>query len=129
PGSSDYFMGSIVSYAYQAKVNLLGVSWDTLQKHGAVSRATVLEMAEGARKAFNSDLGLSVCCIAGPGGATTDKPVGTSWIALSTPEDDRAYHFLLQGDRESVKAQLAQKALEILGEYLEECAGNGATAD
>ncbi|NLE84277.1 MAG: CinA family protein, partial [Chloroflexi bacterium] len=53
----------------------------------------------------------------------------TSWIALSTPEDDRAYHFLLQGDRESVKTQLAQKALEILGEYLEECAGNGATAD
>ena len=129
PGSSDYFMGSIVSYAYQSKVNLLGVSWDTLQKHGAVSRATVIEMAKGARKAFNCDLGLSVCCIAGPGGATTDKPVGTSWIALSTPEDDRAYHFLLQGDRESVKTQLAQKALEILGEYLEECAGNGATAD
>ena len=129
PGSSDYFMGSVVSYAYQAKVNLLGVSWDTLQKHGAVSRATVLEMAKGACKAFKCDLGLSVCCVAGPGGATSDKPVGTSWVALSTPDDDRAYHFLLQGDRESVKEQLAQKALEILLEYLEECAALDAPAD
>lgn len=129
PGASDYFMGSIVSYAYQAKVKLLGVKWDTLQKNGAVSRATVLEMAQGARKAFGSDIGLSVSCIAGPGGATTDKPVGTAWCALATPEGEDAFHFLLEGDRESVKAQLAQKALEKLGEYLEERSEVGATAD
>jgi nicotinamide-nucleotide amidase len=119
PGSSEYFMGSIVSYAYQAKVNLLGVSWETLQKYGAVSSQTVLQMAQGARRAFNSDIGLSVSCIAGPGGATADKPVGTSWCALSTPQGDWATRFQLEGDRESVKAQLAQKALEKLGEYLE----------
>ena len=119
PGSSEYFMGSIVSYAYQAKVNLLGVTWETLQKYGAVSSQTVLQMAQGARRAFNSDLGLSVSCIAGPGGATPDKPVGTSWCGLSTPEGDWAYRFQLEGDRESVKAQLAQLALEKLGEYLE----------
>ena len=124
PGSSEYFMGSIVSYAYQAKVKLLGVRWETLQKYGAVSSQIVLEMAQGARRAFNSDLGLSVSCIAGPGGATTDKPVGTSWCGLSTPQGDWAYHFELEGDRESVKAQLAQLALERLGEYLEGLSGN-----
>lgn len=118
PGSSEYFMGSIVSYAYSAKVKLLGVSWETLQKYGAVSSQTVLEMAQGARQAFNSDLGLSVSCIAGPGGATADKPVGTSWCGLSTPEGDWSYFFQLKGERESIKAQLAQLALEKLGEYL-----------
>jgi PncC family amidohydrolase len=120
-------MGSIVSYAYQAKVKLLGVSWETLKKYGAVSSQTVLEMAQGARQAFNSDIGLSVSCIAGPGGATTDKPVGTSWCGLSTPEGDRAFHFRLVGERESVKAQLAQKALEKLGEYLEGNSGKPET--
>lgn len=118
PGSSEYFMGSIVSYAYQAKVNLLGVSWDTLKKHGAVSSETVLEMARGARRQFNSDLGLSVCCIAGPGGATADKPVGTSWIGLSTPEGDWSYHNLFEGDRLKVKESVAQEALLVLLNYL-----------
>ena len=118
PGSSEYFMGSIVSYAYSAKVKLLGVSWETLQRYGAVSSQTVLEMAQGARKAFNSDLGLSVSCIAGPGGATADKPVGTSWCGLSTPEGDWSYLFQLEGERESIKAQLAQLALQKLEEYL-----------
>lgn len=127
PGASEYFMGSIVSYAYQAKVKLLGVSWETLKKYGAVSSQTVLEMAQGARQAFNSDIGLSVSCIAGPGGATTDKPVGTSWCGLSTPEGNRAFHFQLVGERESVKAQLAQKALEKLGEYLEGNSGKPET--
>ena len=120
PGASEYFMGSIVAYAYQAKVKLLGVSWDTLQKNGAVSSATVLEMAQGARRAFNTDVGLSVSCIAGPGGATTDKPVGTSWCGLSTPDGDWSYHFQLEGNRETIKSQLAHLALEKLGEYLEE---------
>ncbi len=124
PGSSEYFMGSIVSYAYQAKVKLLGVNWETLQSYGAVSSQTVLEMAQGARRAFNSDIGLSVSCIAGPGGATTIKPVGTSWCGLSTPEGDWSYHFQLEGDRESIKAQLAQQALEKLSEYLEKHSGN-----
>ena len=127
PGSSEYFMGSIVSYAYSAKVKLLGVNWETLQSCGAVSSETVLEMAQGARRAFNSDIGLSVSCIAGPGGATTDKPVGTSWCGLSTPEGNRAFHFQLVGERESVKAQLAQKALEKLGEYLEGNSGKPET--
>ena len=119
PGSSDYFMGSVVSYAYEAKVDLLGVKWETLQKFGAVSSETVLEMAQGARKVFKTDLALSVCCIAGPGGATTDKPIGTSWIALSAPDGEWSWRFQLEGDRESIKQQVAQKTLEQLFNYLE----------
>ena len=120
PGSSEYFMGGIVSYAYQAKVNLLGVSWDTLKQHGAVSAEVVREMALGARRAFSTDIGLSVSCIAGPGGATPNKPVGTSWCGISFGGIDRQYHFQLEGSRLQVKEQLAQKALESLLRILQE---------
>jgi len=122
PGSSEYFMGGIVSYAYSAKVNLLGVSWDTLRQHGAVSAEVVRQMALGARKAFNTDIGLAVSCIAGPGGATPNKPVGTCWCGISFGETDRQYHFLLEGSRLEVKEQLAQKALESLLNLLQEIA-------
>ena len=122
PGSSEYFMGGIVSYAYSAKVNLLGVSWETLKQHGAVSAEVVREMALGARRAFNTDIGLSVSCIAGPGGATPTKPVGTCWCGISFGEVDRQYHFLLEGSRLQVKEQLAQKALESLLNLLQELA-------
>ena len=115
-------MGGIVSYAYSAKVNLLGVSWATLKQYGAVSAEVVREMALGARKAFNTDIGLAVSCIAGPGGATPSKPVGTSWCGISFGEVDRQYHFLLEGSRLQVKEQLAQKALESLLTLLEELA-------
>ena len=114
PGSSEYFMGGVVSYAYQAKVNLLGVGWATLRQHGAVSAEVVREMALGARKAFNTDIGLSVSCIAGPGGATPNKPVGTSWCGISFGEVNQEFSFLLEGSRIQVKEQLAQKALETL---------------
>lgn len=120
PGSSEYFMGGIVSYAYQAKVNLLGVSWDSLKQHGAVSAEVVREMALGARRAFNTDIGLAVSCIAGPGGATPNKPVGTSWCGISFGEVDLQYHFILEGNRLQVKELLAQKALETLLNLLEE---------
>ncbi len=120
PGSSEYFMGGIVSYAYQAKVNLLGVSWDTLKQHGAVSAEVVRQMAQGARRAFNTDIALSVSCIAGPGGATPTKPVGTCWCGISFGEVERQFHFLLEGNRLQVKEQLAQKALETLLTLLQE---------
>ena len=122
PGSSEYFMGGIVSYAYSAKVNLLGVSWATLKQYGAVSAEVVREMALGARKAFNTDIGLAVSCIAGPGGATPSKPVGTSWCGISFGEVERQYCFHLEGNRLQVKEQLAQKALESLLTLLEELA-------
>lgn len=117
-GSSTYYQGSIIAYAYEAKVRLLGVSWDTLQKHGAVSRETVLEMARGVRQALLADIGLAVTGIAGPGGATPDKPVGLTWIGLSAPDVENAWRFVWQGDRISNKAQSADSALRLLVEYL-----------
>ena len=84
PGSSDYFLGGVVAYAYDAKERLLGVRHQTLYDHGAVSRETAVEMAHGARVTFGADVGLSVTGIAGPGGGMPDKPVGLTWIAVST---------------------------------------------
>ncbi len=118
PGSSEYFIGGVVAYAYAAKVALLGVRWETLQRYGAVSSETVLEMARGAREVFKTDFALSVSCIAGPGGATPNKPVGTSWVGLAAPGKEWSRHFLLTGDRIANKEALAQKALEMLLEFI-----------
>lgn len=85
PGSSEYFKGSVVSYSNEVKMNVLGVKPETLETHGAVSRETVIEMAEGLKKVINSDFAVSISGIAGPDGGTDEKPVGTVWIALSTP--------------------------------------------
>lgn len=118
PGSSEYFIGGIVAYAYEAKVALLGVSWDTLHTYGAVSRETVLEMARGARKALSVDLAVSVSGIAGPGGGLPDKPVGTTWIGLSTPEGEWARVFIWEGDRRGNKELSADAALQFVVDYL-----------
>lgn len=119
PGSSDYFRGGIVAYAYEAKVALLKVSWDTLRAHGAVSKETVIEMARGARVALGADIAISVSGIAGPGGGMPDKPVGTTWIALSTTEGDWARKFVWDGGRLQNKTLSAEAALEFLRDYLE----------
>lgn len=83
PGSSDYFLGSIVPYAYDIKTRQLGVKPETLEQYGAVSEPTIIEMANLVRAKFNTDIGVATSGIAGPGGATPDKPVGTVWIAYS----------------------------------------------
>jgi PncC family amidohydrolase len=119
PGSSDYFVGGVVAYAYEAKVALLHVSWDTLRLHGAVSRETVIEMARGVRTALGADLGISVSGIAGPGGGLPDKPVGTTWIGLSARDGDWARKFLWEGDRQANKESSAQAALKFVLDYLE----------
>lgn len=124
PGSSDYYLGSIIAYAYQAKERLLGVKAETLAKFGAVSAETALEMALGVRRALAADfplertIGISVTGIAGPGGATPEKPVGLVWIGISTPTGDRAHRFVWGGSRVENKALSAQKALELLLAYL-----------
>lgn len=119
PGSSTYYMGSITAYAYEAKVRLLGVRWETLEKYGAVSKETVLEMAYGVRHALAADIGLSISGIAGPGGGTVDKPVGLTWIGLSARGVDEAWSHIWQGNRLQVKEQSAQQALRLLADYLE----------
>ncbi len=118
PGSSEYFTGGVVAYAYEAKVAMLGVSWDTLNTYGAVSRETVLEMARGVRDLLAVDISVSVSGIAGPGGGTAEKPVGTTWIGLAAPEGEWARKFIFDGDREQNKTFSADEALRMLWEYL-----------
>jgi len=118
-GSSEYFPGGIVAYSYEAKVNLLGVSWDTLNAHGAVSEEAVLEMARGARKLFNADIGISVSGIAGPSGGMPEKPVGLAWFGLSSASGEWARHFIWDGDRVQNKQHSSESALQFVIDYLE----------
>jgi nicotinamide-nucleotide amidase len=99
PGSSEYFLGSIVPYSYEIKMRQLGVTPETLEKNGAVSEATIVEMANLVRAKFNTDIGVATSGIAGPGGATSDKPVGTVWIAYSDKHQTIARKLQLSKDR------------------------------
>jgi nicotinamide-nucleotide amidase len=99
PGSSEYFLGSIVPYAYEIKMRELGVNPETLEKHGAVSELTVMEMARLVRAKFNTDIGVATSGVAGPGGGTPDKPVGTVWIAYSDKHQTIARKLQLSKDR------------------------------
>jgi len=119
-GSSEYFWGSVVAYAYEAKAALLGVSWETLNTRGAVSHETVLEMARGARKALGTDVAVSISGIAGPGGGTEEKPVGTTWIGLVASDGEWARQFLFLGDRLQNKGSAAEAALQMLLDYLQD---------
>lgn len=119
PGSSDYFLGGVIAYANQVKLQQLGVSPATLEKHGAVSRETVIEMAQGVRQQLGADIGLSVSGIAGPGGGTAAKPVGLVWVGLSATGYEAAWSYLWQGNRTQIKAQAAEQALRLLHEYLQ----------
>ncbi len=94
-GASDYFNGGIVSYSNQAKMDLLGVSSQTLEKEGAVSEATVLEMVSGARQKLAAEFGIAISGVAGPSGGTAEKPVGLVWIAVQGPAETvvRSYNF------------------------------------
>lgn len=114
PGSSDYFLGSIVSYSNDAKVNLLNVSEQTLARQGAVSAATALAMAVGARGKFGSDVGLAITGIAGPTGGTPDKPVGLIYIALSHESISYSNKFVFFGSRDIIRLKSANAALDML---------------
>jgi PncC family amidohydrolase len=119
PGSSIYFIGGIVAYAYDAKEHLLGVHHNTLYDYGAVSKETAIEMARGARRVFGTDIAISVTGIAGPGGGLPNKPVGTTWIAISTRTGENAHLFTWDKDREENKALSAEAALKIVWDYLQ----------
>lgn len=98
-GSSDYFKGSIVAYSNEIKEEFLGVPHQVIVDHGAVSEQTVIAMAEGIRIRFATDYAIAVSGIAGPGGGTDEKPVGTTWIAVATPTETIARKFLLGDHR------------------------------
>ena len=118
PGSSDYFLGGVIAYHNQIKTQLLGVQPVTLTQFGAVSRQTVIEMAQGVRQVFRADIGLSISGIAGPGGGTDGKPVGLTWIGLSASELDDAWSYIWPGNRLEVKEQATEQALQILADFL-----------
>jgi nicotinamide-nucleotide amidase len=120
PGSSAYFLGGFVAYSDKAKELLLGVRHETLVAHGAVSKETAREMARGAQQEMGADLAISITGIAGPTGGTPDKPVGTVYMVLATPNDERSQHHVWQGDRLQNKAQSVEAALRLVLSYLQE---------
>ncbi|MBS1765668.1 MAG: competence/damage-inducible protein A [Bacteroidetes bacterium] len=114
PGSSDYFLGSIVSYSNDIKIQELGVSSDTLLRKGAVSEEVAIQMAEGIRKKFKTDYAISTTGIAGPSGGSEEKPVGTVWIAVADEKSTITKKFLLGTNRSRVIQVASETALNQL---------------
>ena len=119
-GSSDWFERAVVSYSNDAKIELLGVPAELIDEHGAVSEAVALAMADGIRARARVDVGVGVTGIAGPGGGTPEKPVGTVAIAAMTSSATRSRVFRFMGEREQVKFQASQSALDMVRRMLRE---------
>ena len=113
-GSSDYYLGGVVSYNNKAKMELLGVKKQTMEKFGAVSEETVREMAQGVQSLFKSDLGISISGIAGPTGGSPEKPVGLIYIGLSSEKEVTIKKFNFFRDRDSNKRISSQVALNMI---------------
>jgi len=118
PGSSNYFLGSVVAYSDKIKRERLGVKKTTLAKYGAVSEKAVGEMAKGAKKLTRSDFGLGITGIAGPTGATKEKPIGLIYIALAYKDKVETREFKFRGEREVIKAKAANAALDMVRRHL-----------
>jgi len=118
PGSSDYFVGSVVAYANEAKISILGVKENTIKQYGAVSRQTAAEMATGAKRLMNVDIALASTGIAGHSGAMPGKPVGLVYVALASEKGTKVREFIFQGDRWQNKKAFSEAALGMLREEL-----------
>jgi len=118
PGSSDYYKGTVVAYDNEVKVKILGVKRETLEEHKSVSYETAEEMAQGVRKALDTDIGLSDTGIAGPTGGTTERPVGLFYIGISSRQGNQVREHIFQGDRLENKRSAAEAALAMLKEHL-----------
>jgi len=114
PGSSDVYLGGVIAYDNSVKTKLLGVSDVTLREHGAVSEQAAREMAEGCARALGAPIGVGITGIAGPGGGTEEKPVGTVWIAVSGIGETRALGRVYVGDREEIRLRATQASLDQL---------------
>ena len=119
PGSSDYYKGAVTAYSNETKINVVGVKEETIKKYGSVSSQVAEEMAAGGRKLLAVDICLSDTGIAGPGGATSGKPVGLFYIGLSHQGWTYSQKHNFRGDREQNKQSAADAALSWLKEYLE----------
>ena len=115
-GASDIFYGSAVTYVDSAKEHILGVARETLEKHGAVSSECAEEMACGARSVYGAGVALSVTGIAGPGGGSEAKPVGTVWFGLAAKDDAETFRRRFDGDRAAVRRQTVEEVLRRLAE-------------
>ena len=113
PGSSDVFIGGVIAYANSVKVRELGVPLDELNTFGAVSEQVVRRMAIGARQKLDTDLGLAITGVAGPGGGTPDKPVGLVWIAAAIGDRVESRRFQSVGDRGEVRYRAAQAVMDL----------------
>ena len=118
PGSSDYYKGSVTAYSNEAKARIVGVSEATIDQHGAVSARVAGEMAEGGRKLLAVDVCLVDTGVAGPGGATEEKPVGLFYLGLSVKDKTYSRQHNFTGNREQNKQDAAEAALRWLKEYL-----------
>lgn len=114
PGSSDYFIGGVIAYSDKAKEEILGVRDETLKQYGAVSVETAIEMAQGARKVFQTDYAVAVTGIAGPASDLSNKPVGLTWLAVCNDNDVWAESHNWEGNRSEIKQQSAEAALNLL---------------
>jgi len=114
PGSSDSFVGGVIAYADDVKIAELSVPQSILSAHGAVSEETVRAMAEGATKRFDAACAMAITGIAGPGGGTPEKPVGTVWLAARRNGETKTIGRMMVGDREEIRARSAQAALDLL---------------
>ena len=114
PGSSEYFLGSVTSYANSVKTGVLGVPSEIIEKHGAVSSECVAAMAEGVRRITGSDFSVATSGIAGPGGGSEAKPVGTVWIGVSSIRGTKTYRMQFKGDRSRNIERFAANALNLL---------------
>jgi PncC family amidohydrolase len=124
-GASNWFAGGVTAYSDRIKVRLLSVSEDILSENGAVSRQTVEAMASGMMDLAGTDLALAVTGIAGPGGGTVEKPVGTVWMALCHGDIMLSWNELFAGGRDLVRSSASRCLLRELLKYLEEVIGEG----
>lgn len=120
PGSSKYFQGGIIAYSNEIKINILGADKSIIDKYGAVSRETAVEMSRNAVIKFDTDYAVSVTGIAGPDGGTYDKPVGTVWISISDATGDYPKLLNMKGTREMIRERTTQSAMVELIKFLKQ---------
>jgi len=126
PGSSLYFSGGVLAYGNSAKISLLGVPPALIAARGAVSREVAVAMADGVLSIFRADLAIAVTGVAGPGGGSRGKPVGTVWVAIVSPGGVRyAHRFRFSGGREAVRRETVKASLGAAIDVLRSDAAEG----
>jgi len=119
PGSSAYFERGVVAYSKESKVEMLGITEDQLSEFGAVSEETAVALAEGVRKLGGTTLGIAETGIAGPILGRSPKPLGSTYIAIATPDGTRCEEHVFSGNRDTIRQQIACRALELVLETIQ----------